>query len=138
METSTLQLPKELIEGAVKSHIAAAVASALGDKTEIIETAVNAVLSHQVDSKGNFTNRDYDKCGTMIDHIMNSLLKKMIMEVLQEELEKHRKAIKENLANQLRKKNSPILKQFANAMTDGLIQAATNDYRMTIKITPDN
>lgn len=47
-----IQIDKELIENNVSNAVCVAIASALGDKDELIGKAVKAVVSSYVDSEG--------------------------------------------------------------------------------------
>ena len=134
MENSTLQLPKDLIEGIVKTKISAAVCEALVDKTSLLEAAVNKVLLDPTGADGKHSTYSSDRDSHYIHWLMNDMLKKVISETLQEEIIKHKAIIKKNIASQLSRKNSPLLKQLVNAMTGGVVDASQNRYRLTVNI----
>lgn len=136
METSTLQLPKELIEGIVQTQVSAAVSAALVDKDSLLRVAVTKVLTQKVDQNGKPSS--YSSATQYVDWLMNDMLKKVVQRTLEAEFSKHEKLIKEQIASQLSKKNSPLLKQLVNGLTTGVINASKQSYNLTVNVEARN
>ena len=130
-ENATLQLPRDLIEGAINSHVQAAIAAALGDKAKILETAVAQVLTAKVDSEGK-PGRGYGHDFEFIQWAVRDCIHKAVRQCLQAEIAKHQDTIRKNIAEQLAKKNSPLLKQLVETMTTGLVSVASDKWRLSV------
>lgn len=130
-DNATLQLPRDLIEGAINAHIQTALAAALGDKAKILETAVAQVLTAKVDSEGK-PGRGYGHDVEFIQWAVRDCVMKAVREALQQEITKHEAVIKKHIAEQLSRKNSPLLKQLVDTMTTGMVSAASDRWRLTV------
>lgn len=132
METATLQLPKDLIEAAIQTNVAKAMAEAMGGYNSLMAQAVERVLSQKVGSDGQPSG--YHNSTTFIQWAVNDQLRTAVQRALTEELAKHEAEIRRQIVGQLSKRNSPLIKQLVENMTKGLIEAATNKYRLSIVV----
>jgi phage baseplate assembly protein W len=132
METATLQLPKDLIEAAIQQNVAAAMAKAMGGYSSLMAEAVNRVLNQKVDDDGKPSN--YSSNIPFIQWAVNDALRKAVQDALAQEVVKYEAEVRRQIVEQLGKKNSPIVKQLVENMTSGLIEAATNKYRLTVTV----
>lgn len=132
METASLQLPKDMIEAAIKQQVSVAIATALKGHEAIIDRAVNAVLSAKVDRNGG---KDaYGSGQPFIEWLCKDAIEKVVREVCVEEIEKIKPQVRESIVSYLAKKNSPLTKRLAEAMVDGVSQVLGSQYRSTVNI----
>lgn len=132
-ENATLQLPKDLVEGAIKTQVATAIASALKDHGSVVESVIHKVLTMKVDRDGEKA-RGYSGDLEFIEWLCRNAIEKVVREVAYEEIEKIKPQVKEQIVAFLQKKNSPLLKKLAEAMIDGLSGSMANKYHTTISI----
>lgn len=132
METATLQLPKDLIEAAIQQNVAAAMTKAMGGYSSLMSEAVNRVLNQKVGGDGQPSN--YSTSTTFIQWAVSDALRKAVQTALAEEVIKYESEVRRQIVEQLSRKNSPIVKQLVENMTKGLIEAATNKYRLTVNV----
>lgn len=131
METATLQLPKDLIEAAIKQNVTAALVAALGDKSRILTEAVSQVLTMKVDSEGK-PGRGYGHDVEFIQWAVRDTMQAAIRQTLNEEIAKYKDTIRDHIAAQLSRKNSPLLKQLADSMAGAMVNAASDKWRLSV------
>ena len=130
-ETAYLQLPKEMIEAAIQREVSLSMCRALGDSSAILDSAVKAVLTQKVDSDGKRSG--YGNGIEYIQWAMEVALKKAISEALTLEIGKYKETIKQNIAEQLKKKNSPLLSRLVDSMSTGIVGALENKWQLTVE-----
>lgn len=133
MEGATLQLPKDLVEAAINQHVQIAMAQALGGQQRLLTQAVHQVLTSKVDSDGK-PGRGYGSDREFITWAVDDALKSAVRRILEEELVKYEEDLRKNIADQLSRKNSPLVKQLAEGIVKGVISAAQNKYSFTVDI----
>jgi len=132
LETASLQLPKDLIEAAINQQLNVAMAAAFVDKDRVIRDCVTRVLNQKVNEKLEPSSYSYDK--PFVEVALGQALRRAVTESLKEQIELYKESIKEQLASELGKKNSPVVKKLAAAMVDGFTKAATESFRLTIAV----
>jgi hypothetical protein len=135
-ESPTFQIPRDVIEPIIQAHVASAVIAALGSGNQMIEAAVARILNEKVDSEGRSTSSDYQST-TWIIHVMRKQLREAIAATVAEEMPKHKEAIRRLIARELKKDNSPMLKQFVDGMTAAIVSPDTLKYRFTVAYETD-
>lgn len=130
METASLQLPKDLIEGAIQREVSLAIAKALGDQANILDKVVQRVLTQKVDSSGKPS--DYSQNAEFIQWVVDQALREAVKKAINEEIGKYGEVIKKSIADQLAKKNSPLLKQLVEGMTTGIVSALGNSWSLNV------
>ena len=134
VETATLQLPKDLIDGAVKHHVALAISEALGTQSHILETAVQQVLNQHVNSDGKISSYSSENKYSFISVMVNITLRNAVIEALNEEMVKHKAAIKKALASELSKSKSKFTQHLIETMASSVVEAAASKYRLTVSL----
>jgi NH3-dependent NAD+ synthetase len=135
IENASLQLPRDLIEGAVKSHVSAAVVAALADHKKLLDVIVTKTLSAKVQSDGT-PGRGYAGEKEFIEWLMDSLLRNTVTKVMNEEMEKFRPEIQKCLSQHLNKKKSALCKQLADSMVNKLVESSKQGYAFKVEVTP--
>lgn len=128
----TFQIPRDVIEPIIQAHVASAVVAALGGGTKVVEDAVARILNEKVDRNGNPERYADLSNTTWIVHAMRRVLREAIIDTVNEEMPKHKEAIRALISKELRKSNSPLLKQFVDGMTGALSDKNMLAYRMTV------
>ena len=131
-ETATLQLPRDLIVAAIEKEVNLAIARALGEHSRILDTVIQRVLTMKVDSEGK-PGHGYSNDQEFILWAVNDALRNAVKEAINTEVQKYKETIRSHLAEQLSRKNSPLLKQLVDQMTTGIIDSTTNKWTLTVK-----
>lgn len=130
-DQASVLLPKDLVEGAIRTQVAAAMVAALGDKAALIETCVHRVLTQKVDRDGN-VGRGYGNDEEFIQWAMKTAVVDAVKSVITEEVGKYKDTMRKHIAAQLSRKNSPLLKQLVDNMTEAVTTAAANKWMLTV------
>jgi hypothetical protein len=130
-ENATLQLPKDLIEAVINQEVQKSIALALSDKRVFVD-AVAKVLTTKVDYQGNPDN-GY-RSTPFIEFAVEKAIQSAVKTALNDEITNYKDQIKQMIAADLKKKNSPMLKSLVDVMTKGIIDASSCSYRLTINM----
>jgi len=131
MSQPTLSIPKDIIEPIVQANITAAVAGAMGPSGEILRQAIASILTMKVDSNGNPST--YSNTKTWIDWAIGEAIKQAAKTAIEEQTAALQVSIKEYIAAELKKKNSPIVKQIADGMLGAVFDPSNLRYRLTVQ-----
>jgi hypothetical protein len=132
-EMPTLNIPKDVIEPIIQANITAAIASALGDKLPNLERAIERILYLKVNDDGQVDRYDSNRGKPWIEWAVSDALRKHAKAAIDEALKLHADEIGKHLRAQLVKKNSPLLKQIADAMAGALVDA--NRLRFNVNVS---
>lgn len=134
-DSPTFQIPKEVIEPIIQAHVTSAVTAALGGQGRLLEAAITGVLTQKVDSNGKPSN--YGSDIQFMQWAMREAVCNAVQRSLQEEVAKHEEQIRELLVAQLRKSNSPLVKNLVEGMTKGVIDACSNKWHLSVTYGKD-
>lgn len=132
MDGASLTLPKDLIEGAIKQHVALAVSSALDGNRTLVTGLINAILTQKVDDAGK--PGTYSSNKPFLEWAVASAIRAAVQQAVTEEVGKRNAEIREHIAAQLKNSRSPLFRNFVDAMADGITKAAANKYQLTVKV----
>lgn len=127
----TLQIPRDVIEPIIQAQIAASLASALG-ADGVLRKAVNTILQTPVDSEGKASGYSSDRNRPWIDWAISDALRIAARKAIEQAVEQQGEVIRKELAAQLTKKNSPLIKQMIEAMMTGVFNANQVKYEINI------
>lgn len=132
-EPASLTLPRDLIEPIINAHIQAALAEALGSKSDLLAKMAGQILNAPVTAGGNPCNSSsYEKAGTFIEVSLRLAMQKAFRELMEAELEKHKETLKAHLTAELKKANSPLTRALVEGMCKGVV---TNGLRYNLTVT---
>ena len=131
-DNPTFQIPKDVIEPIIQAHVSRAVCEALSGREQLIDRAVTRILTQKVDDTGKPST--YGNAVPFVEWAMVTAIKVAVKEALQEEVGKHKAALKATIIKQLQRQNSPLVKKLVEAMTTGVIDAATSQWRLTVDV----
>lgn len=134
MSDPTFQIPKDVIEPIIRAQVASAVATALGDRSSIIEAAVGSVLNAKVDSEGKPDKYGYDRSITWIQWLMNDCVRRATMDAIHAAMTGQREKIKAAITKELTNAKSPLIRKLVEAMADNL---AADNLKYKINVTVD-
>lgn len=129
-----MQLPVELIEGAVRDKITAAITRELGDPGELIRKQVALALSQKVDSDGKLSKYSSDNRFSFLEANANNLLRDAAREALIEFFSENKNLIKEAVKKEILKSPGKMAKIFMDGITNGM----TATYGSSVNITFEN
>jgi hypothetical protein len=132
MAEPTFQIPKEIIEPIVQSHVAAAVANALGGREQIVHKVVEEILTTKVDQNGQKSH--YSSAMPWIQWLAQDCIKNAVKEAMTAEVAKHQEALKVAMKKELTNAKSPLVKKLVDAMVNGLTNENTLKWRLTIDV----
>lgn len=133
MGEPTFQIPREIIEPIIQAHVATAVTAALSGREAIIEKAVAAVLGAKVDDRGQPDRYDSRGALTWVQWAMQDAVKLATKDALEKAVKGHEEKIREELAHQMTRRNSPLLKSLVAAMVGNLSNANLR-YDVTVSV----
>lgn len=128
----TFQIPKDVIEPIIQSHVAAAVSTALGGHALMVEKAVAQALNVKVDSEGKQSG--YRSDIPWLQWVMGECVRKAALEAVQEALIEQQGRIKKEIARELQKVNSPLAKRLIESMAGAIADHDALKYRLTVNI----
>lgn len=132
MAQPTFNIPNEIITPIIEAQITAAVAQAMSGRVNILETAVNQVLTVKVDDKGSPCN--YSGSKPWIDWVVGDAIRKAATEAIQQFVGQHAEQIKQALIKELQKKNSPLLRSLIDGMISGAFNSDNLRYALTLNV----
>ncbi len=132
MSNPTLTIPQDVINPIIEAKINEAVIAAMGGSQEILTAAITSILNTKVDDAGKASG--YRSDIPWITWAVGQSVRKAVSAAIEEAIGKHENLVRECLVKELKKRNSPMVRQLVRAMTDGIIGAANNSYRLTITV----
>jgi hypothetical protein len=130
-ETSTLNIPKDVIEPIIQQHVNDAVLRALGGHEEILRATVARIVTLKVDREGKPTSYNGQ---SWIDWAVGKTIRDATKAALESSLQKHQRQIEAVLIDELSKKRSPFVRSLVRSMTTGVVEAVANKWRLSIEI----
>ena len=91
-ETSTLQIPQDVLQPIINAHVSAAIATALGSQSRLIEEAVRASLEAKVDDRGQPSS--WSNAQTFLKWLVNDSIRQAAVAAVREHLTKDVENIK--------------------------------------------
>ena len=131
--TASVQIPKDVLEPIIKAHMQAALAEALGDRGRLLDKMAWQILNAPVEANGApHTNASYNRpAGTWLEVNLRLAFQKVMEEVVKEELEGHKDALRMHLRAEMKKANSPLVKALVEGMCNGVVTDGLR-YRLTV------
>lgn len=134
---ATFNLPRDLIEGALREHVTSALGRAFDDNgSRIVTSIIDKVVNVEVDRNGKPAKYRSEVVGNWIDIIVKNIVQDEVKQIITEEVGKLKPLIREMLLKELHKKNSPLIKKLVQAMTDGMVEASTRKWGIVVDIKP--
>lgn len=124
----SMNVDKALVERIVREKIQAAVVAALSQEHTMIEKAVALCLSAKVDSSGNYTNRDYENHGTLLEVLAKNAIKEATKAALVEWCAENKEIIKKHIKARFQKDN----KDLAESFFDGMMKSMSSSYYLNV------
>lgn len=133
-DSPTFQIPKEIIDPIIKAHVNEAVIKALDGPQRLVSNAILSVIQTQVDRDGKPTTWN----GTpWIDYVIADCIREAARDAIKEFLATQRERIKADMAAQLSRKNSPLIKQLCEGLVGSITSESTLKYRLNIAFDKD-
>ena len=131
-----VEIDKELIESNVSNAVCVAIASALGDKDELIGKAVKAVVSSYVDSEGRPCSSGDYRATPYLKYLAEQSIKESVKSEIAKMVEENKEQFSQAIRAELNKPS--VRQQLAAAFLDAVSRAAQRDWRMpvTVSVTP--
>ena len=128
-----IEIDKELIESNVSNAVCAAIASALGNKDELIEKAVKAVVSSYVDSEGRPCSSGSYCAIPYLKYLAEQSVKESVKNEIAKMVEENKQQFSQAIRAELNK--SSVRQQLAAAFLDAVIGAAQKDWKMPVTVS---
>jgi hypothetical protein len=129
MSNPTLQIPKDIIEPIIQAEITRSIVEAMGPKQAVMQHAIASILNMSVDSDGkpsSYNGRPW------IDWIIGKEIREAATAAIVEHLAAHGEAIKKQLAAEMAKKNSPLVKQLVEGMVGAMTHPDALKWRLNV------
>jgi len=134
MSNPTLQIPKDIIEPIIQAEITRSIVEAMGPKQAVMQHAISTILNMNVDSDGKPSN--YGNSRPWIDWVIGAEIKAAATAAIKEHLAAHGDAIKKQLAAEMAKKNSPLVKQLVEGMVGAMTHPDVLRWRLNVTFDP--
>lgn len=128
-----IQIDKELIENNVSNAVCVAIASALGDKDELIEKAVKTVISSYVDTEGRPCSSGSYRAIPYLKYLAEQSIKESVKNEIAKMVEENKEQFSQAIRAELNK--SSVQQQLAAAFLDAVIGAAQKDWKMPVTVS---
>ena len=128
-----IEIDKELIESNVSNAVCVAIASALGDKDELIEKAVKAVISSYVDSEGRPCSSGNYRAIPYLKYLAEQSIKASVKNEIAKMVEENKEQFSQAIRTELNKPS--VRQQLAAAFLDAVIGAAQRDWIMPVTVS---
>ena len=135
MSNPTLQIPKDIIEPIIQAEITKAIIEAMGPKQAVMQHAIASILNLSVDSEGKPTTYQGKP---WIDWIIGKEIRASATTAIVEHLSAHGETIKKQLAVELAKKNSPLVKQLIEGMVGAMTHPDALRWRLNVTFDEKN
>ena len=130
--TTTLQIPKDVIEPIIQARVSAALLEVFGNQGALLDRIVQSVLQQKVDSEGRPSNSSYGSQETTLQYLAHKAIRDATLEALREVLEQHKQKVKDALVAELKRPKSNLLDKLASSMIDSMCETAKSAYRVTV------
>ena len=128
-----IEIDKELIESNLRNAVCAAIASALGDKDELIGKAVKAVISSYVDSEGRPCSSGSYRAIPYLKYLAEQSIKESVKSEIAKMVEENKQQFSQAIRTELNKPS--VRQQLAAAFLDAVIGAAQRDWIMPVTVS---
>ena len=129
-DNATLNVPKDVLNPIIEAHVTKAILEALGGRDELVAKAVSFAMNVQVDGEGKPTSYNGQK---WIVWAMTRSLQDAARDAIVQHLANNKPIIEKQLAEELRKHNSPVAKQLIAAITGAI--SSENTLRWGLAVT---
>ena len=128
-----IEIDKELIESNVSNAVCVAIASALGDKDELIGKAVKAVISSYVDTEGRPCSSGSYRATPYLKYLAEQSIKESVKNEIAKMVEENKEQFSQAIRTELNKPS--VRQQLAAAFIDAVIGAAQQDWKMPVTVS---
>ena len=128
-----IEIDKELIESNVSNAVCVAIASALGDKDELIVKAVKAVVSSYVDTEGRPCSSSSYRATPYLKYLAEQSIKESVKNEIAKMVEENKEQFSQAIRTELNKPS--VRQQMAAAFIDAVIGAAQQDWKMPVTVS---
>ncbi len=125
-------IPHSILEPYIKQAVSTSIVAALGDGTKLIEQAVQAALSHKVDSSGKVSTYRSENTYDLVEIIARNKIKEIATEVIKEMAESMRAPIEKKVKDLIVSRKDEVAKVLVN----GLIKSLEASWNIKVDITP--
>lgn len=133
MDSTTLNVPKDVLEPIIAAHITKAVTEALGiNGRTLVESAVAALLTMKVDSQGNRSRYGSREDKMWLDWAIAEAAQKAAKAAIEEHFKSNESAIKKAIVKELSKAGSPLARSLAESLVTGTAKCLENSWGMNI------
>lgn len=131
MASPTLQIPQDVIEPIIKAEITKAIVEAMGPKQALLQTAIANLLNMSVDSDGKPSS--YGHSRPWIDWMVGKQIRDAAEQAIKSHIADHGEQIKKQLAAEMAKKNSPLVRQLVEGMVGAMTHPDALRWRIKVE-----
>jgi len=133
-DIATINIDKKTVEGIVERQMQAAIFSQLHSvRDELLQTTINKILTHKVDSSGRFSNSSYRDEQTLMEHLVNEQVKAVALEAVKNFFQKEKLSFEAEILKALTKDKSKIAKMAVSAMSETFSQQFAWKFSLNIE-----
>lgn len=132
MSNPTIQIPQDVIQPIIQANISAAITQAMGDRTGVVNKVIEQILNVRVDGDGKIDTYSSNRSMSWVDWAVGNALRTAAKEAINQAIAEQQDVIKQHIATQLQRKNSPLIKQLVEGMMTGVFDASKCNYRLNV------
>ena len=131
-DNPSLTIPRDVIEPIIQAHVTTAVMTALGDKEQIISRCVRQIMEQKVDRAGKPSTYNSSSDLSWLQWVMQDCVTNALRAAIVETLETQKAQIKKQLAEELSRKNSPLIRQLVAGMVGAMTHPDVLRYNISV------
>ena len=131
-DNPSLTIPRDVIEPIIQAHVTTAVMTALGDKEQIISRCVRQIMAQKVDRDGKRSVYDCSSDISWLQWVMQDCVQTAMRAAIVDTLETQKAQIKKQLAEELSRKNSPLVRQLIAGMVGAMTHPDVLRYKISV------
>lgn len=129
-ESSTISIPRDVLEPIIQAHVSAAIIDALGERSRLVESAVAFALTRKVDEKGQVNGQDYYNKTEFLKWLVNDAITKAVTVAVHEAVAADVEKIKAQVAKEIKNQRSPLVK----SLIEGIAKGAADSARWSVAV----
>ncbi len=135
MENASVNIPKDLLAPIIEAQVTKAVMEAMGgDRSKILESAISRAFNSKVDENGSPDRYDNGRSKTWLDWAIQDTLRQAALNAIKDALVGHKAEFEKAMLVEMRKKNSPLVAQLIQSMTNTFTSEHNCKYNISLTL----
>lgn len=134
-DNATIQIPKDLLEPAIKAQVSKALIEAMSLKTDLLGALAERILLQKVDSEnGKPTDSSY-RAVTWVQWLTDTMTKEAIKEAILAQGAEFKANVRAAVEKELKKPNSKLVKEMSEGAAFAVMESASKGWNLSVNIS---